>query len=205
MITWKSEHGFECLNTAYKAEPGNSFNLALDACFPGLAEDLKNYFNAWLPGIRRDTYMTCVSEHSAEEDRHGRLSMWRAYGGQAGVALVLNGAVMFSESNALGAYASPVAYLNPDAFAAEFVKIAKSIEGEAEYIRSLGREIAKDIAFNMLRFAVLCTKHPGFPRGARMADRCVARNASIEAPCLNCRSRSRHASDGAKDRPTESS
>jgi len=44
------EHGFECLNTAYKAEPGNIFNRALDACFPGLAEDVKNYFNAWLPG-----------------------------------------------------------------------------------------------------------------------------------------------------------
>lgn len=156
------EHGFECLNAAYKAEPGNGFNTALDACFPGLAEDLKNYFNAWLPGIRQDTYMTCVSEHSVEEDQHGRLSMWRAYGGQAGVALVLNGAVMFSESEALGAYASPVAYLNPDAFAAEFVKIAKNIEGEAEYIRSLGREAVKHIAFNMLRFAVLCTKHPGF-------------------------------------------
>jgi len=105
------EHGFECLNAAYKGEPGNGLNTALDACFPGLAEDLKNYFNAWLPGIRRDTYMTCVSEHSAEEDQHGRLSMWRAYGGQTGVALVLNGAVMFSESDALGAYSSPVVEL----------------------------------------------------------------------------------------------
>jgi hypothetical protein len=58
------EHGFECLNAAYKTEPGNSFNAALDGCFPGLAEDVKNYFNAWLPGIRSDTYVTCVSEHS---------------------------------------------------------------------------------------------------------------------------------------------
>jgi hypothetical protein len=156
------EHGFECLNAAYKAEPGNSFNAALDACFAGLAEDVKNYFNAWLPGIRRDTYITCVSEHSSAEDQHGRLSMWRAYGGQAGVALVLNGAVMFSQSDALGAYSNPVAYLNPDAFAAEFVKIAKNMESEVEYIRSLGREAVKNIAFNMLRFAVLCTKHPGF-------------------------------------------
>jgi len=57
---------------------------------------------------------------------------------------------------------SPVAYLNPNAFAAEFMKVAKNIEGEAEYIRSLGREAVKGFAFNMLRFAVLCTKHPGF-------------------------------------------
>jgi hypothetical protein len=156
------EQGFECLNAAYKTEPGNIFNRSIDACFPGLSEDLKSYFNAWLPDIRRDTYITCVSEHSAEEDQLGRLSMWRAYGGQAGVALVLNGVVMFSESDALAAYSSPVAYLNSDTFAAEFVKIAKNIEGEAEYIRRLDREAVKNIVFNMFRFTVLCTKHPGF-------------------------------------------
>src|SRR5262245_18580599 len=100
------EHGFECLNAAYKAVLGNSFNAALDGCFPSLAEDVTNSFNAWLPGICSDTYVTCVSEHSPVEDQHGRLSMWRAYGGQAGVALVFNGAVMFSDSDALGAYSS---------------------------------------------------------------------------------------------------
>ncbi len=156
------EHGFECLNAAYKGEPGKVFNRSLDVCFSGLAEELKDYFNAWLPNVRRDTYITCVSEHSAEEDQYGRLSMWRAYGGQAGVAMVLNGAVMFSESDALGAYSSPVAYMTPDMFASEFETVAKNIESEAEYISSLDREMVKDILFNMLRFAVSCTKHPGF-------------------------------------------
>ena len=156
------EHGLECLNPAYKAEPGERFRAALDAYFPGLAAELLEYFNGWLHHIRSDTYMMCVSEHSPDEDRHGRLSMWRAYGGQTGVALVLNGAVMFSEGHALGAYASPVAYLDTDEFAVEFMKVVTNIEGEAEYIRSLGREKVRNIAFNMLRFAVLCTKHPGF-------------------------------------------
>lgn len=156
------EHGFECLNAAYKAEPGTAFNRALDTCFPGLATEVRDFFNAWLPGIRQDTYMLCVSEHLPEEDQHGRLSMWRAYGGQAGVALVLNGGVMFRESDALGAYSSPVAYLTPDAFAANFARIAETIAAEAKYIRTLDRDTVKTCAFNMLRFAVLCTKHPGF-------------------------------------------
>lgn len=156
------EHGFECLNAAYKAEPGQIFNRALDTCFPGLAAELLDFFNAWLPGIRQETYMLCVSEHLSEEDQHGRLSMWRAYGGQAGVALVLNGSVMFRESDALGAYSSPVAYLTPGAFAADFARIAEAIAAEADYIRTLDRETVKTHAFNMLRFAVLCTKHPGF-------------------------------------------
>ena len=155
-------HGFDCLNASYKAAPGNTFNASLNACFPGLADEVRDFFNGWLPSIRQDTYITCLSEHLPGEDQHGRLSMWRAYGGQTGVALVLNGAVMFSKSNALNVFSSPVAYLNPDAFAAEFERVAKNMESEVNYIRSLGREAVKQIIFNMLRFAVLCTKHPGF-------------------------------------------
>ena len=68
------EHGFECLDAAYKGEPGQIFNRALDACFPGLADELRD-FNAWLPGIRQETYLICISEHLPEEDQHGRLSM----------------------------------------------------------------------------------------------------------------------------------
>ena len=156
------EHGFECLNAAYKAEPGQVFNRALDASFPGLAQELRDFFNAWLPGIRQETYMLCVSEHLPDEDQHGRLSMWRAYGGQSGVALVLNGGVMFRESDALGAYSSPVAYLPPGVFAADFARIAETIAAKAAYIQTLDRDTVKTHAFNMLRFAVLCTKHPGF-------------------------------------------
>ena len=88
--------------------------------------------------------------------------MWRGYGGDTGVAIVLNGDVMLRESHAVGAYSSPVAYLTPAAFAAEFQKIAENIATEAEYVKTLDREIVKTYAFNMLRFTVLCTKHPGF-------------------------------------------
>jgi Protein of unknown function (DUF2971) len=156
------EHGFDCLNAAYDAEPGNRFKAALNSCFSDLADEVKDYLNGWLPSIRQDTYITCVSEHLATEDHHGRLSMWRAYGGRTGVALVLNGAVMFSKSNALNVFSSPVAYLNPQAFAVYLEKIAMNMEIEVEYIKSLDRETVRDIAFNVLRFAVLCTKHPGF-------------------------------------------
>ena len=157
------EYGFECLYAAWgKADHSNPVYSALEASFTGLFEEVSNHFNAWLPGIRRDTYLTCVSEHSTEEDYTGRLSMWRAYGGQAGIAIVLNGGVMFSESDVLQAYSSPVAYLSRDAFAAEFIEVAKNIERETEYIRSLDRAKVKGILFNMLRSAVLCTKHPGF-------------------------------------------
>ena len=67
------DHGFECLKAAYHDEPGKAFNGALDASFPGLANEVRDLFDGWLPQIRYDTYITCVSEHMPAEDRHGRL------------------------------------------------------------------------------------------------------------------------------------
>ena len=67
------------------------------------------------------------TDHSSEEDQHGRLSMWRAYGGVGRSGRHRSGSnwVFKSETDALGAYSSPVAYLTPGEFAAEFTKIAR--------------------------------------------------------------------------------
>src|SRR5215831_219652 len=157
------EHGLGCLKGAWDSQAlGTPLKATLDACHAGLAKEVEEFFNAWLDVIRSGTYMTCISEHLDGEDSHGRLSMWRAYGGSAGVALVLNSAVMFNESNALAAYALPVAYLDRETFAAEFLMTAKAIEGEVEYVKSLDRDMVKRYVFDMLRAAVLSTKHPGF-------------------------------------------
>ena len=156
------EHGSQCVSNAWKTAPGIAFKGAIDLCFPGLGKELEDDFNGWHPHIRRNTFITCVSEHLAAEDEIGRLSMWRAYGGSSGVALVINGAVMFGESDALGAYASPVAYMSSPQFAEYFSTVTANIKREVDYVQSLGREKVKDLVFTLLRFAVLCTKHPGF-------------------------------------------
>lgn len=156
------EHGFECLNHAYKGEAGQLFKKVLDSNFPGATAEIEARFNAWLPGLRTDTYLTCVSEHQDNEDTYGRLSMWRAYGGKTGVALVLNSAPFYSETNALKAYSSPVAYLGEAQFARHFAEVAARMESASDLIQQLGKEHIFHLTFNMLRFAVLCTKHPGF-------------------------------------------
>lgn len=156
------EHGSQCLSNAWNWAPGTAFKEAINLCFPGLGKELEDDFNGWHPHIRRDTFIMCVSEHLATEDKFGRLSMWRAYGGSSGVALVINGAVLFGESDALGAYASPVAYMSSPQFAEHFSMVTTNIRREVDYVQSLGREKVKDLVFTLLRFAVLCTKHPGF-------------------------------------------
>src|SRR5262249_48274224 len=90
------EHGLECLQTALASESGNKFRDALRESAPGVADEVQELFEACLPAIRERTFVTCFSEHNPKEDRYGRLSMWRAYGGNSGVALVLNCDVFFA-------------------------------------------------------------------------------------------------------------
>lgn len=155
-------HGFECLRKAYDGDDGQQLKQTMDALFPGLWGELETRFNAWLPVLRNDTYLTCISEHCDTEDRHGRLSMWRAYGGTTGVALVMNSAVFVTESTALKAYTSPVSYLDSDTFANEFRRVSNTLKSEENLVRSLGKETVLNLLFQAFRFAVLCTKHPGF-------------------------------------------
>jgi hypothetical protein len=88
--------------------------------------------------------------------------MWRAYGGTAGVAMVLKGDFINSETAALGAFSSPVLYADKETFAREVEQIADIFTLEREFVAGLGRNQVRDLLFVMLQFGMLCTKHRGF-------------------------------------------
>lgn len=155
-------HGLNCLLKTYSSAAGDRFKLTLDNLFPGLRPEIEKLFDDWTQHILLDTYFTSVSEHKDEEDKIGRLSMWRAYGDTSGVALVMNSAVFIAPSDVLKAYASPVAYLSDEAFATEFAKIGEKMACAADFLESQGREVVKNYVFNVFMFGVVCTKHPGF-------------------------------------------
>lgn len=156
------EHGIECVYNALDSENGSSFRQALDSVFPDLTEEVLSLYRGWIPGFEQDTYITCVSEHTRADDRLGRLSMWRAYGGRAGVALVLNGAPMFASSSILGAYSSPVAYLDTAGVSEQLQASADYLKENVKALGLISRADARNHLFNMLRMASVCTKHPGF-------------------------------------------
>ncbi len=79
-----------------------------------------------------------------------------------GVALVINGAVMFSNTHVLQVFSSPVAYEEPHIVAERLNKIAKNISNDVDFLRDVGRDDVKKAVFNMFLFGILCTKHPGF-------------------------------------------
>jgi len=156
------EYGMKCLNECYNGPTGNSFKAVLESIFPGICGQIEKQFNDWLPHFRSETYLACLSEHLDVEDTTGRLSMWRAYGGSAGIAIVVNNAPFLSTNNRLGAYSSPVEYLTVDQFEKAFSDIVKSLNSGKEIISKFPRMDIVNTVFEMLRYAILCTKHPGF-------------------------------------------
>lgn len=156
------EHGGACLRAAYRGDAGQRFRLAIDKIHNGISSDVQGHFDNMWPYLQTSTYLVSFSEHDDSEDRMGRLSMWRAYGNGNGVALVMNNAVFFQPTDALQAYTSPVAYLGVDGFKAEFEKVTDAINNNSAFLQHYTRQELTGVILNAFKFAVLCTKHPGF-------------------------------------------
>lgn len=156
------EHGWGMLIDFYRSNEGARFKAVLNKHHPGVAEDIAGRFESWMPRFKTDTYVICLSEHDTSEDKFGRLSMWRAYGRQAGVALVLNNTPFMAETDKLNAYSSPIAYLDRDQFFEEFGRIVDALEAGKVPLDELSRDEVLNTVFWMHRFVVLCTKHKGF-------------------------------------------
>lgn len=159
------QHGLECLVVSYKDDGkgvGEQFRLAINSIFPGISQEIEKLFDGWEFSLSTNSFIACVSEHHRKEDVLGRLSMWRAYAGSSGVAIVMNNEALLQPSDALGAYSFPVAYFEKDQFKIQIEKLAQNISAHADFVKSLGRENVKGYIFQAFKTAVLCTKHPGF-------------------------------------------
>lgn len=156
------QHGHQCLLAAWNSERGIAFQEWLDTLTPGLKAKLVEIFDAHTPGMKVATFMTSLSEHDDDEDDFGRLSMWRAYGGRNGVALVLNPTIFNSATDELKVYSSPVSYQSVDSFVSDFQKWADHLQTHADKIKSADPDSVLSFLFYAFRVFVLCTKHPGF-------------------------------------------
>lgn len=157
-------HGLERIDAAL----GNNKRFdrlkeALNNCHEGAGDEAFSIFKSHLPNFLNDTYITSVSVHHHYENDIGRLSMWRAYGqGSVGVAIVLNKAPFLSDTDYLQAFSSPVAYINDEELASDLETIIANIEHQRAYLTSKSKSDFISMIFNMLKFGVICMKHPGF-------------------------------------------
>jgi hypothetical protein len=155
------KYGLECLSQVSTTNAYGTFKSALNSAHPNLSDELDTHFGSWVPSILSDTYVTSLSAHTPS-DNNGRLSMWRAYGGKTGVAIVIDGKVVLSQKNSVSLHAGPVMYVTPEEFGAYFQQMADRMVRERSYLKTWKRDELRNIAFTILRSAMLFTKHPGF-------------------------------------------
>jgi hypothetical protein len=158
------QHGYGILFKLLHDPPNrNAFVEALEACTLGAAEEAFKLFDSWWSDISLNTFITSISEHDQKEDQHGRLSMWRAYGGNsARVAMVFKVPFSLLRAGVLNLIFSPVAYLTDEEVQGQFLEIVKNIRENSDFLKSVGGERVRQNVFNMLVAGVTCLKHEGF-------------------------------------------
>lgn len=179
------DHGHDLLNFAAHQGHLRRMDNVLNSAFPGCFAQAISEFDTKLADLQRNTFLCCFSAHKPVEDTLGRLSMWRAYGGDAGVAIVLNGNVFFRDSAGLGIYSSPVSYTDPSQFESFCGEVIRNIEEQIPFVQSLGEQFVRQLMFEMLRSVVLATKHKGF---AEEEEWRVFHTPGIEADSITIRS-----------------
>lgn len=157
------QHGFDLLRAFFDQSGVELFSNTLNPFAPGAAMEAINLFNQRWESFRVGTYITSISEHDDKEDSHGRLSMWRAFGGNsARVAIVFEIPWASGGAQALNLIFSPVAYLTNDQTLSVIHEVMANIEVNGDFLRTLDRSLITGMVFSMLLCAVTCLKHEGF-------------------------------------------
>jgi len=158
------QHGFQMLHNSFADETRKrQFYEALDSVSPNIASEAIELFDQWWNNIRFGTYITSISEHDDKEDLHGRLSMWRAFGGNtARVAIVLRLPWFSAGTEALNLMVSPVAYLREEEAHAVLATVIENIRSNHDFLLSIESSAVVATVFTMLVAGVTCFKHEGF-------------------------------------------
>jgi hypothetical protein len=135
----------------------------VDSCATGAADEAIQFFNKWWTDIRFNTYITSISEHDQDEDQHGRLSMWRGFGGtDVRVALVFKFPFSLLFGNTFNLVVSPVAYFGKEEVQRELYRVVDTICENRDFLSTLSRERVIRATYNMLVAGATCLKHKGF-------------------------------------------
>jgi hypothetical protein len=157
-------HGFDMLRSFFSDDKNKlRFFEALDSCTMGVAAEAIHLFDQWWNDTLSYTFISSISEHNDDEDLHGRLSMWRAFGGNtARVALVFSIPSYSPAAEKLCVMFNPVAYLDKENVHSELDNVIENIHDNKDLLRSLDRSQILAFVFNTLVARVVSLKHRGF-------------------------------------------
>jgi hypothetical protein len=158
------QHGLDIFDRFFSDKSKlDAFVAAVDECAPGAAMEAIALFRQQSNTTRLLTYIASISEHLPKENQHGRLSMWRAFGGNtARVALVLKIPWYSGGAAILKILFSPVAYLQEEEIHQTIYKVIANVKENREFLSSLSHQTIVSNVFSMILAGVTCTKHEGF-------------------------------------------
>lgn len=139
-----------------------AFIETLEPLEPGLGGRVLEHFDEWWKNIQFNTYIGSISEHDPSENKYGRLSMWRAYGGNSAKAALILRMPLHQQANGLRVLLSPVSYLGAEEIEQEFRATLLNIKDNYATLAALKVESIFTTAFYMLVMAALSLKHSGF-------------------------------------------
>lgn len=139
----------------------NRLQEACDAIHPDLFLPTFTMMGEERRRIKSETYLLSLAVHDCD-DTQGKLSMWRAYGGDANVCLVFNTAPFTAPQQAYDVYISSVSYEGYHGFMMLMEKLSDKLEDNRDQLRLLDPELLKMNMKFTLDAIVLSTKHPSF-------------------------------------------
>lgn len=160
------EHGYECLNEVLISEIGEHFKQTLDQIHPDISTQIANSYASIHNNIKASTFISCFTKHStALENDLGRLSMWRAYGKNNGIAFIFKPELFFNSLNAyaVGVISSPVAYFTPTEIGSYLEEITTNIKNNFFDLKTTtSRDELCSLILVVYTMAIICNKHNGF-------------------------------------------
>jgi len=156
-------HGLELTRATFDDEARRqAFLSAMDKCHPGAMAEAAERLNELTNDMVLNSYVASFSEHDDKEDLHGRLSMWRAFGGPTRVAIVFRIPKYSKSTTVLSLLFSPISYLPDSGVASVMQEVAENAEKNCDFLKSLPRSMFIQTIFVMFHAAAVCLKHEGF-------------------------------------------
>lgn len=152
-------YGIDLIRQVFSGEDGEVFRTAVSNVSTTAISEVDELVSSWATDWEFETYLACISMHADDEDRNGRLSMWRAYGD---TALIVNNTPMTSTTDLLGVFSVPVSYIDADGLRAKIAKISSEIEINQVYLKAMDPPAFVMWLREMFFSIAIATKHPGF-------------------------------------------
>lgn len=157
-------YGQKFLEHAWEA--AKDFKETLKSIDDNIVSAVETVINNSFHDRFRETYITSLIHHDVSskkpESKDGRLSMWRAYGGETNVAFIFHPQQFFDDDESINLFISPVLYADQEEFSKQFERIANGFKEHQELLRSSRPDQIVAALVRAFHFTILSTKHRGF-------------------------------------------